>query len=196
LNDTAASGAAVLLVCTGNQCRSPMAAALLRAGLEERHTPLRVVSAGLVSEGMPAPPEAQQAMRSLGLDLSRHRSRLVTPAMVAGADLVLGMTRQHVMDLAVMAPGHWDRCFTLVDALHRAEAAGQRRATEGLRDWAARLHAGRARSSLLSLPFSEDVADPIGGALRDYERTRDELARLISRLAGLLSPGGHRQDGD
>jgi protein-tyrosine-phosphatase len=172
-----------------------MAAALLRARLEALDSRLQVASAGLVSEGMPAPPEARQAMWSLGLDLSQHRSRLVTPEMVADSDLVLGMTRQHVIDLAVMAPGHWERCFTLVDALHRGEAAGGRRATEGVRDWARRLHAGRPRSSLLSLPFFEDVADPIGGRLHDYERTRDDLARLITRLAGLLSPGD-RQDGD
>src|SRR5262249_3504792 len=47
----------VLFVCTGNQCRSPMAAALMRARLDELGSPMTVMSAGFVSEGVPPSPE-------------------------------------------------------------------------------------------------------------------------------------------
>ena len=60
---------------------------------------------------------------SLGLDLSDHRSRLVTPALLDGADLVIGMARQHVIDLALLAPDAWERCFTLADVLRRARVS-------------------------------------------------------------------------
>jgi hypothetical protein len=44
------------------------------------------------------------------------------------------------------------------------------------------------RSSLTGLPLSEDVSDPMGGRPRDYQRTRDELVGMTTRLAELLSP--------
>lgn len=165
-----------------------MAAALLRARLDELGSPMNVASAGFVSEGVLPPPEVIDAMASLGLDLSQHRSRMVTADAVVGAELVVGMTRQHVLDLAVLAPSAWDHCFTFADALRRGEAAGPRRPSESIEQWAGRLHGDRTRSSLLMLPFSEDIPDPIGGRPQHYRRARDDLARLTARLAALLAP--------
>jgi protein-tyrosine phosphatase len=178
----------VLFVCTGNQCRSPMAAALLDARLDELGSPVTIASAGFVSAGVPPPPEVLEVMGSLGLDLSQHRSRMVTADEVAAAELVVGMTRQHVLDLAVLGPSAWNHCFTFADALRRAESAGPRLRSESVEQWVGRLHGDRRRSSLLMLPFSEDIPDPIGGRLQDYRRARDDLARLTARLAALLSP--------
>jgi protein-tyrosine phosphatase len=85
----------VLLVCTGNTCRSPMAEALARSLLRDRPG-LEVASAGVyASDGGAASPEAVAAMRERGLDLSQHRSRLLTAEMVAEADGIYTMTGSH-----------------------------------------------------------------------------------------------------
>jgi protein-tyrosine phosphatase len=165
-----------------------MAAALLRARLDELGSPVTVTSAGFVSEGVPPPPEVLEVMRSLGLDLSQHRSRMVTAEAAVGAELVVGMTRQHVLDLAVLAPRAWDHSFTFADALRRAGSAGPRLPSESVQDWARRLHGERTRSSLLMLPFAEDVPDPMGGRPQQYRQARDDLASMAARLAALLSP--------
>lgn len=104
----------VLLVCSGNTCRSPMAAALLR-DLWRRADPgwdLQVDSAGLGAfPGLPAAENAVTAMKARGIDLSGHRSRPV--AGLEGYDLVLGMTRAHRDALRARYPAFADRIFTL-----------------------------------------------------------------------------------
>jgi protein-tyrosine phosphatase len=180
--------AGVLFVCTGNQCRSPMAAALLGARLDERHVSLRVASAGLLSEGMPPPREVVDVMWTVGVDLSGHRSRLVSPEMLRAAALVVGMTRQHLVELTVMVPAVWERTFTLSELIHRATGVGGRRQDESVQHWVGRVQAGRTRAGVLALPLSDDIADPMGGRLKAYERTREQLSALSDQLANLLIP--------
>lgn len=84
------SGARTLLVvCHGNICRSPFAAAVLAYKVRPRG--MRVLSAGLIGPGRPAPPVARAAALARGIDLSAHRSQLVTPALLAQVDLVIVM---------------------------------------------------------------------------------------------------------
>lgn len=79
----------VLVVCHGNICRSPFAAALLERALAPLG--IRVASAGFVGPNRSAPPEAVAAAARRGVDLSAHRSRLLTPDLAAGADLIVAM---------------------------------------------------------------------------------------------------------
>jgi len=79
----------VLVVCTGNIFRSPFAAAILqREGGSRRWD---IVSGGLVGPGRPSPATALAAAKSLGIDLSVHRSELVTGPMAKWADLIVVM---------------------------------------------------------------------------------------------------------
>jgi protein-tyrosine phosphatase len=87
---------AILAVCHGNICRSPFAAALLARALG----PERVVvaSAGFVSPGRPVPVEGSIAAARRGVDLTGHRSQLLTPMLAAQAEIIIVMdTRQHRM---------------------------------------------------------------------------------------------------
>lgn len=79
----------VLVVCRGNICRSPFAAALLRPALSRNR--VRVNSVGLTAPGRPSPPEAVAAAARHGVDLSVHRSQLMTAESVRAADLIVVM---------------------------------------------------------------------------------------------------------
>jgi protein arginine phosphatase len=87
----------VLLVCTGNICRSPLAAALLQRALSERGVEgIDVGSAGTGAwDGAPVSEGAYLVGLERGLDLSGHRARLLTRELVDEADLILTMGRRH-----------------------------------------------------------------------------------------------------
>ena len=110
----------IVVVCSGNTCRSPMARALLQKALGElaaEDTSLllpEVVSAGVhAGPGQPASAGAQAAMASRGLSLAAHRSQPVAPETLQGADLLLGMTSSHV--LALLAHAAPDQTVALFD---------------------------------------------------------------------------------
>ena len=87
----------ILLVCTGNICRSPLAAALLQRALAQRGIDgLEVASAGTGAwDGAPVSEGAYLVGLERGLDLSAHRARLLTRELVEEADLILTMARHH-----------------------------------------------------------------------------------------------------
>lgn len=87
----------VLLVCTGNTCRSPMAEEILRGVLERRGAAEIVVSSAGTGawDGAPVSEGAYLVGLEHGLDLSAHRARLLTRDLVDGADLLLTMARHH-----------------------------------------------------------------------------------------------------
>ena len=94
----------VLFVCTGNTCRSPLAEAALRADLGAEAVRVEVASAGTAAwEGQPATEASVEVAASDGIDLTTHRSRRVTPALLRAADLVFVMERSHLS--AVQALG-------------------------------------------------------------------------------------------
>lgn len=92
----------VLVVCTANQCRSPMAAALLRRVADDR---LDVRSAGTwAADGAPATADAVATMAERGLDIADHRSQSITRTLVDWADVVLTMTASHREAIAAEFP--------------------------------------------------------------------------------------------
>lgn len=94
----------VLFVCTGNICRSPMAAAIARRLLDERgRDDVEVASAGTAAwDGAPASEGAYLVALEHDLDLSAHRARQITADLVTDADLVLGMSPHHVERAAAL----------------------------------------------------------------------------------------------
>lgn len=143
----------VLIVCTGNTCRSPMAEVLMKKRLAERfpdafanqQSRIHVSSAGLNAfPGGPASSEAQLVMEKCGLNLGSHQSRTVTEQGLRQADLVLTMTNGHRNAILNQFP-------ELEDKVHL-------------------LSGGR-----------EDVSDPFGGPESVYAACAEQIDGFIEK---------------
>ena len=109
----------VLFVCTANRFRSPIAAACFHRELDLRKPAgdWHVLSAGTwTSDGMPAMPGAIRSANQLGLDISRHASRVITPAVMSMADLVLVMEHGHKEALQLEFPESAHKVYMLSEA--------------------------------------------------------------------------------
>lgn len=139
----------VLIVCSGNTCRSPMAEALLRRQIERAGDAprLRVASAGTWGPSdAPAAALSQQLLAQEGLDLSAHRSRLLTQRELDDADLILVMTRTHKEDITQRFARAADKLYLF------SEMIGKR----------------------------DDIADPHGGELADYQACKKALEEIVT----------------
>lgn len=98
----------LLLVCTANVCRSPMAQGVLESALAARGLAGRVAvdSAGTYPARIGQPPDAQAQAQTAarGIDIAAQRSRLVAPADFETFDLVLAMDRQNLNHLRYLCP--------------------------------------------------------------------------------------------
>jgi protein-tyrosine phosphatase len=164
-----------------------MAAALLGARLQKAGVDAHVHSAGMLYDGKPATDFGIQVMAEREIDTSGHRSRRMKGELLASADLVVGMARRHVREAVAAQPDSWKRAFTLKELVRLGEERGPRAPGQPLSEWLAVLHAGRRVPDLLGDSDADDVADPIGGPRRAYERTAAELDDLTDRLARLLA---------
>ena len=165
-----------------------MAQGMLSAQLAVRGVDVPVTSAGLLADGHPPPTEVVSVMAASGIDVTGHRSRIVTADDLAAADLILGLAREHVRHAAVLRPEAWPRAFTIRELLRRGQQAGPRGPGEPLDHWLARAADGRRRADLLGAHPADDVADPAGGPLREYQATADILERLTRDLVELGWP--------
>ena len=159
----------VLVVCTGNICRSPTGEGVLRhlaekRGLAER---IHVASAGTHDYhiGECPDPRTQKHAKRRGYDLSAQRAMQVEPAHFAEFDYILAMDRTHLRQLRALAPqGARARLGLFL------EASGK---------WK-----------------GEDVPDPYYGGAEGFERVLDmveEAAELwLDRFQAELDPAAFR----
>jgi protein-tyrosine phosphatase len=178
----------ILVVCTGNICRSPIAEGFLRQLLEDRRIDgVSVESAGVSGlRGYPADPEAVRAAAEQGVDISRHLARRVKPQTIEEADLVLAMTAEQRDAVIARVPAAAGRTFTLKELVYLLEKASgdspDRSVDERLANAAARANALRESEPGLEL-LDEDVSDPLGLGPDAFRATVWEVGQLLERFA-------------
>ena len=102
-SDSRSESFRLLFVCSGNTCRSPLAAALMEQELERLGWQVEVRSAGVsAARGVPASHGSLRVGARNGLDLSEHRSRPVDDELLSWADLILVMSPGHLFRLGAM----------------------------------------------------------------------------------------------
>ncbi|WP_366180593.1 low molecular weight protein-tyrosine-phosphatase [Actinomyces timonensis] len=185
----------VMMVCTGNICRSAMAEMVLldrlgAAGLVGR---VEVASSGVSSEerGNPMDSRARSLLLSDGYGdgggavaarIASHRAHRITDAEIAGSDLILAMTASHERELMRRA----QRAGVISDEPEGARGAGRRILMfrefdpESAADLAAIAEGLVSRSRL-------DAPDPWYGGMEDFEDTLATIERVVDELAPALS---------
>ena len=161
----------ILFVCTGNTCRSPMAAFLAKAKIEARGLPWRVSSAGLHAiPGVPIAQFAADALKRRNVDMSQpHQSQPVTDALLNEVDLVLTMTSGHKHELIRRFP----------QAVNKVHELG---------------------AYICTTPVSTfgqyDIVDPFGGSEEVYEACalalEEKIELLLDKLAEQEKTDGQR----
>ncbi len=142
----------ILFVCTGNICRSPMAEGLFRHAIKGRGD-YQVYSAGVGAvEGLPPSENAVLALRQLGIDITRQRSRMLSSELVQKADFIFGMTHSHVDAILLLYPQAAEKTFLLREFDETLDR------------------------------FENDIPDPIGGPLSTYMECRDQIEQGIASM--------------
>jgi len=156
----------IMFVCTGNTCRSPMAAGGLRKLLEkDKIANIEIFSSGTgAASGFPATEYASEAARLWDADLTDHRSQPLTRELINEADLILVMTPLHAYDVINMVPDARDKTFLLKNY---------------------------PESSLKG----EGIDDPIGGSLDVYNQSFLEIGEELGRILPYLIKAAEKKAG-
>jgi protein-tyrosine phosphatase len=129
---------------------------------------------------------AVEVMREHGLDIAGHENRQVTRDLVEEADLVLGMTRDHVSIAIARSPSARGRTFLVGELARLGGQVGPRNASEPLARWTERAANARPPNRPLGRAVDE-IADPVGEPIEVYRRTAAVLDDRLTEIAALLA---------
>jgi protein-tyrosine phosphatase len=183
----------VLLVCTGNVCRSPAAELLLRSRLGAG-AGVRVASAGVQAlVGRPVDAPMSQLLMARGADPGGFAARQFEPGLLQGANVVLTMTAAQRSAVVSRVPAALRRVFTLVEFAELVTLNGSRHIPgdrPGDRLRAAVGSAPRARALRHGSAQLDDVEDPYGRSADVYARVLDRISEAVDQILGVLVPAG------
>jgi protein-tyrosine-phosphatase len=175
----------VVVICSGNRFRSPIAEAVLREAVNG--LPVSVGSAGTLDlRPGPAFPEAVEIGQSYGLDLASHRSRCVVGLDLSGADLVLGFEPIHVASAVVDAGARRERSFLLPELVGYLNGIDPPEGAETVERARSAVEAANEERARSGSPTPEEIADPVGGPRAAFVATAEQVRRLTLSLAEAL----------
>lgn len=179
----------ILTICTGNICRSPLAAVLLAAKLDSSH--FEVATAGTSPVvGEPIQETMQGIAARMGaIDVSEHRATGINRDAVSNADLILGMDREHRRAAAKLVPNAARRSFTLLEFAHIVSYVDDttietqvRTHGEPVKDALEMVMRMRGVVPRLSPDRLYDVPDPYGRSKQVYERSAKQIERAVAQI--------------
>lgn len=195
-------GFSVLMVCTGNICRSPLMEGLVRDRLQILATALEapgdfmsVTSSGLGAlVGSPADPLVLDLSRPLKTDLSQHRARQFESEQAESAHLILAASRAQRDEINELAPTAGSRCFTLAEfadlvgqmgesGLLEPPTAPLRRPTRISRHLQQLVAEANAERLNRTTENSDDVEDPYKQSPETHLRVAHQINQLCNGIA-------------
>ncbi|WP_158583080.1 low molecular weight phosphatase family protein [Nesterenkonia natronophila] len=177
-------GFTVLVICTGNVCRSPLAERLLQDGFDQSAPGQFVVSSagtsGLI--GWDVEPKIVEIAARHGVSMSGFKAREVTAQLVREADLILTMTRDHRSSIVQLVPAALRRTFTLREFERILPQVPAETAAEPSQRWHSLVALAQRHRRRPENPSFDDIVDPYGCRDKVYEQMAAELVPAVKAL--------------